>query len=213
MRRPAFLLPIIVALGLLASPAAATDLVVQVRTTAGAPVADAVVTVHPASGGDTGPIHFDWPMRMSQQNIEFHPFVLIAPVGAVVAFPNLDNVRHHVYSFSPAHPFELKLYSRDETRTVKFEKAGPVALGCNIHDKMAGFIKVVDTPYAAKTDASGTLVIHGLPPGPAMLHLWRPYLKAPNNEIAKAISIPAAGQAAEGFAVEVHPPAMAHSMY
>ena len=213
MRRPATLLPIILGVALLASRAAASDLVVQVKTTAGAPVEDAVVTVYPAAGGDAGPIHFDWPMRVSQQNIAFHPFVLIAPVGAVVAFPNLDNVRHHVYSFSPAHPFELKLYGRDETRTVKFDKAGAVALGCNIHDKMAAFIKVVDTPYAAKTDASGTLVIRGLPPGGATLHLWRPYMKAPNNEITKPVSIPATGQAAEAFAVEVHPPVMAHSTY
>ena len=213
MRRLAFLLSIIIGIGLVASNAIAADLVVQVKTTTGAPVEDAVVTVYPASGGDAGPIHFDWPMKMTQQNISFHPFVLIVPVGALVAFPNLDNVRHHVYSFSPTHQFELKLYGRDETRSVKFDKAGTVALGCNIHDKMAAFIKVVDTPYAAKTDASGNLVIHDLPPGPATLHLWRPYMKAPGNEITKAIAAPSAGQVTESFAVEVHPPAMAHSMY
>ena len=213
MGRLAFLLSIIISAGVAASNATAADLMVQVKTAAGAPVEDAVVTVYPASGGDAGPIHFDWPMKMTQQNISFHPFVLIVPVGALVSFPNLDNVRHHVYSFSPTHQFELKLYGRDETRSIKFDKAGVVALGCNIHDKMAAFIKVVDTPYAAKTDASGNLVIHGLPPGPATLHLWRPYMKAPGNEITKAITTPAAGQAAESFAVEVHPPAMAHSMY
>ena len=211
MKRLAFLASILAGLGLFASHATASDLVVQVRTTAGAPVADAVVTVYPAGGGDVGPIHFDWPMRMSQQNIEFHPFVLIVPVGASVAFPNLDNVRHHVYSFSAAHPFELKLYGRDETRTVRFDKAGVVALGCNIHDKMAAFIKVVDTPYAAKTDAAGALMIHGLPAGGATLHLWRPYMKAPNNEITKALTLPASGQIGESFAVEVHPPMM-HGM-
>jgi len=208
MMRPAIFLSFLAALALCATVAAASDLVVQVKTAAGAPVEDAVVTVYPASGGDAGPIHFDWPMRMSQQNIAFHPFVLIVPVGATVSFPNLDTVRHHVYSFSPTHQFELKLYSRDETRTVKFDKAGEVALGCNIHDKMAGFIKVVDTPYAAKTDANGNLVIHGLPPGPATLHLWRPYMKAPNNELTKSVVLPATGQASEAFAVEVHPPVM-----
>jgi len=212
MGRLAFILTIILGLGLSASNAAAADLVVQVKTTAGAPVEDAVVTVYPA-GGDTGPIHFDWPMKMSQQNIAFHPFVLIVPVGGSVSFPNLDTVRHHVYSFSPTHPFELKLYGRDETRSIKFDKAGTVALGCNIHDKMAAFIKVVDTPYAAKTDASGNLVIHGLPAGQATLHLWRPYMKAPNNELTKPIAVPAAGQVSETFAVEVHPPVMTHSMY
>jgi len=211
MKRLATIVFILLGAGLFAASATAADLLVQVRNTTGAPVADAVVTVYPASGV-SGPIHFDWPMTMSQQNIAFHPFVLIVPVGATVSFPNFDPVRHHVYSFSPTHQFELKLYGKDQTRSVGFDKAGVVALGCNIHDKMAAFIKVVDTPYAAKTDASGQLVIHDLPSGPATLHLWRPYMKAPGNEITKPIAVPGAGQVAETFAVDVHPPAAMQGM-
>ena len=207
MMRPAIFLSFLAALALCATVAAASDLVVQVKTAAGAPVEDAVVTVYPASGGDAGPIHFDWPMRMSQQNIAFHPFVLIVPVGATVSFPNLDTVRHHVYSFSPTHQFELKLYSRDETRTVKFDKAGEVALGCNIHDKMAGFIKVVDTPYAAKTDAAGNVDVHNAPAGQVILRVWQPYLKAPNNEITRTVTVPAQGAGHETVAAEIRPPA------
>src|ERR1700761_4299155 len=118
---------------LCATGASAADLTVQVKTTAGAPVADAVVMVYPAAGG-SAPVHSDATYRMAQQNLMFDPFVLVVPVGSTVAFPNMDKVRHHVYSFSPAHPFELKLYGRDETRTVRFDKAGTVALGCNIPD-------------------------------------------------------------------------------
>jgi len=101
MGRLSLILTVITAAAVIASRAAAGDLVVQVKTMEGAPLEDAVVTVYPVSGGDNGPIRFDWPMRMSQQNISFRPFVLIVPVGATVSFPNLDNVRHHVYSFSP----------------------------------------------------------------------------------------------------------------
>jgi plastocyanin len=194
---------------LCATSVSAADLTISVKTANGAPVADAVATVYPASGVPAGPIHFDWPMRMAQQDLHFNPFVLIAPLGAVVAFPNMDKVRHHVYSFSPAHPFELKLYGRDETRSVRFDKAGVIALGCNIHDTMIGFIKVVDTPYAAKTNAEGVLVIHDLPPGSATVRVWRPYLKAPNNEVSRVITAPSAGSFSETFAVEVRPPAAA----
>ena len=185
-----------------ATSASAADLTVQVKTPAGAPVADAVVAVYPAAGQGEGPIHFDWPMTMAQHNIQFEPFVLVAPVGATVAFPNLDSVRHHVYSFSPTHPFELKLYSKDQTRSVRFDKPGVIALGCNIHDVMIAFIKVVDTRYAAKTDARGVVVIHDLPLGAATLRLWQPYLKAPDNEIALEVNIPAAGLS-HAFAVDV----------
>ena len=46
-----------------------------------------------------------------------------------------------------------------------FDKAGTVVLGCNIHDKMLAYVKVVDTPYFAKTDAGGVAVIE-LPAAP-----------------------------------------------
>jgi hypothetical protein len=189
---------------LLFSPgfALASDLIVTVRTPQGKPISDAVVSL-PAPHGR--PIRFAWPYTMAQHNMQFDPFVLIVPVGARVAFPNLDKVRHHVYSFSPAHPFELKLYGHDETRFVTFDKPGVVALGCNIHDSMVAFIMVVDTPYAAKTDAAGEAVIHEAPPGPADVRIWRPYLKAPQNAVASAVVVPREGAARALVTVVVSP--------
>jgi plastocyanin len=192
---------------LLATRVYAADLMVSVRTGAGKPVADAVIMVYPASGAASDePIHFAWPLKIEQKDLAFHPFVLIAPVGGTVAFPNLDRVRHNVYSFSPAHPFELKLYGADETRSVRFDKAGDIALGCNIHDSMLAFIKVVDTPYAAKTDSSGVVELHGLPAGAANLRVWHPYLKASNNEIARSIALPPAGAAHQTVAIDLRIP-------
>ena len=81
---------------LMAGPALAADLTVTVRNSAGKPVPDAVVTVYPAGGVPGGPIHFDWPLRMAQHNLQVEPFVLVVPVGGMVAFPNQDPVRQHV---------------------------------------------------------------------------------------------------------------------
>ena len=132
--------------------AAAADLTVTVKGEDGAPLADAVVLVHPAGGsGPASAIHYAWPTTMVQQNIAFNPYVLIVPVGSTVGFPNRDKVRHHVYSFSAAKKFELKLYGQQEERSVTFDKTGVVALGCNIHDVMIGYIYVADTPFAAAT--------------------------------------------------------------
>ncbi|MDB5434013.1 MAG: methylamine utilization protein [Phenylobacterium sp.] len=178
----------------LAAPAWAGDLAVTVATPAGKPVGNAVIMVRPRGFSPRGPIRFPWPYVMAQQDMQFDPFVLVVPVGAEVSFPNHDPFRHHVFSFSPAKSFELKLYSRDETRKVKLEKAGVVALGCNIHDDMTAFIRVVDTPYAAKTGAGGTVVLRDLPPGPATVTVWHPYLKRPNGEIAQSVLIPRDGQ-------------------
>src|SRR4029078_12602374 len=95
--------------------------------------------------------------------------VLVVPVGSTVEFTNLDPFRHHVYSFSPAKKFELKLFGQGEHGSVTFDKPGTVALGCNIHDTMQAFIQVVSTAYAAKTGKDGRAVLRGAPDGRARL--------------------------------------------
>ncbi|PXA87787.1 methylamine utilization protein [Nostoc sp. 3335mG] len=172
---------------LLATAAQAGTVTVQVKGANGVPIADAVVIVSSAHA-PTGAIHFPWPNVVKQQNISFQPHVLIAPVGAAVTFPNMDNVRHHVYSFSKPKKFELKLYGHEETRSVVFDKPGVVAIGCNIHDQMSGFIVVVDTPYAAKTDASGKVTIANVPDGAATLKVWSPAIRAPGNQTAEPVN-------------------------
>ena len=176
----------------LCSPAVAGDLTVSVRDAAGRPVQDAVVTVHPAAGVPRGPIRFAWPLRMSQQEIQFQPYVLVAPVGGTVSFPNLDRVRHQVYSFSRGNRFELQLYGRDESRSHTFAAAGVAALGCNIHDQMLAYIKVVDTPWAAKTAAGGDVTLRAIPAGGATLRVWHPRLAGRGNEISQVVTITAA---------------------
>lgn len=172
--------------------ARAGDLTVSVRDAAGRPVQDAVVTVHPASGVPAGPIRFAWPLRMSQRDIQFAPYVLVVPVGATVSFPNLDRVRHHIYSFSRGNRFEIQLYGRDESRTHTFTATGLAAVGCNIHDAMLAYIRVVDTPWAGKTDASGNMVLRAVPAGAATLRVWHPKLAGRGNESAQTITITAA---------------------
>ncbi len=156
--------------GLMTGAAAAEKTTFFVSDSSGTPVKDAVVMV---AAEKAGPISFAWPMEMKQQDLTFDPYVLIVPVGADVKFPNFDKVRHHVYSFSKGNKFELKLYGRDESRSVKLEKAGVAAIGCNIHDMMVAYIRVVDTPYAAKTGADGKAVLD-LPAGATTATVWHP---------------------------------------
>jgi plastocyanin len=188
----------------LTAPASAAELTVSLKTPSGEPVRDAVISYRPASGGAQVKVggHYE----MVQENIQFHPFVLVVPLGAEVTFPNHDKVRHHVYSFSPAKRFELKLFGHEETRTVRFDKPGIVALGCNIHDKMIAFIDVVDTPYAAKTDDMGRVTLSGLPEGPGQLTVWHPGLRTPQNEQVHPLSL-ARGGANEAYIIDLRPSA------
>ena len=165
----------------LSSQALAGDLSVVVRNAAGQPVKDAVVTLKPASGGVAGaPIRFTWPYSVAQQNISFNPFVLIVPAGSNVTFPNKDNVRHHVYSFSPAKKFELPLYKGTPAAPVLFDKPGVVVLGCNIHDWMLGYVLVLETPWFATTGPDGAAQLKDLPAGAYEVRVWHP--RMPDGE-------------------------------
>jgi plastocyanin len=196
----------------LAAPASAGDLSLTLATGAGKALPNAVVMVRTQAAA-RGPIRFPWALRVAQKDMQFEPFVLIVPVGADVAFPNLDPYKHHVYSFSPAKTFELKLYGRDETRKVRFDKVGVIGLGCNIHDDMSAFIRVVDTPYAIKSGARGEAVIRDIPAGPATLIVWHPYQKTRGGEVSRAINIPASGALELSMALDVRSPPLARGAY
>jgi len=115
---------------------------------------------------------------VAQQDLMFVPFVSAIQKGTAVDFPNQDRTRHHVYSFSPANVFELKLYAGKPESPVMFEKAGIVALGCNIHDYMQAFIYVGESPYLAVSDAGGLVTLKDVPAGSYQLKVWHPWQDA-----------------------------------
>ncbi|RST31750.1 methylamine utilization protein [Sphingomonas ginkgonis] len=186
--------------------AQAAPLLIRVVDPAGHPVRDAVVSVLPASGAR--PMRITQRYQVSQRGLQFHPFVSVVPAGAEVSFPNFDPTKHHVYSFSQARSFELKLFARDQSRTVRFDRPGVVALGCNIHDRMSAFIAVAASNWTAVTGPDGTIRFADLPGGPARLSVWHPYLRAPGNQVDQALgpNVPAVK-----VMVRLRPPPM-HAM-
>jgi len=78
---------------------------------------------------------------------------------------------------------------RQRGAAVLVVSSGAVALGCNIHDDMRGYIRVVDTPYAGKTDNNGMLSLDAVPNGSATITVWHPRLRAPGNEMRRTVTI------------------------
>ena len=191
----------------LTAPVGAAALSVRVFDSSGRPVRDAVVTLYPSAGAHAPRASGRY--VVSQQNLQFRPFLSIVPVGADVSVPNLDNTKHHVYSFSAAKRFELKLFARDQSRTVHFDKPGVVALGCNIHDQMSAFIVVTDSAWTARTNAQGVAAFDDAPGGSGRVTVWHPYLRAPGGLMQQAI---APGQRNASFSVRLRPPPPAMSM-
>ena len=152
----------------LASSAQAASLEVEVLDGSGSPIPDAVVYAI-AEGRRPPP-----PTRtavLDQKNRMFVPHVLAIQTGTSVKFPNSDNVRHQVYSFSPAKRFQLPLYEGTPAAPIVFDKPGVVTLGCNIHDRMNAYVVVVDTPYFSET-LDGRASLAGLPEGRYAVHVW-----------------------------------------
>jgi plastocyanin len=155
--------------------AGAATLTVDVRNARGQALRDAVVYAIP-EGRSVAPARKT--AVMDQKNRTFVPHVLPIQTGTAVKFPNNDDIRHQVYSFSTAKTFQLPLYTGTPSNPIVFDKPGVATLGCNIHDKMSAYIVVVDTPHFAASGGSGRVVLDGLGAGRYTVHVWHPELKA-----------------------------------
>ena len=177
---------------LLCATAAATAANVNVVVTdaAGAPLADAVVMLEPV--GAHLPVKPMQGAQIAQHDLQFDPQVSVVTVGTPVLFPNQDTVRHHVYSFSAAKTFQLKLYAGVPHEPIVFDKPGIAVLGCNIHDQMVAWVAVVDTPYYARSTAGGRARIDAVPAGAYELHVWHSSLPEGTPPAAAPLTIAAA---------------------
>jgi plastocyanin len=158
--------------------ACADTVTVIVTDAAGNTVTDAVVAFY---DGKTPASNPNATGKIVQKNKMFNPKITVVQTGTNINFPNEDSFRHHVYSFSPAKKFELKLYSGVPTNPLPFDQAGVVTLGCNIHDSMLGYIYIVDTPFFAKTDDKGRAVLK-LSEGQYSYQVWLPGVNKPATE-------------------------------
>ena len=109
---------------------------------------------------------------VEQRDKQFLPHVLAVPPGSTVAFPNFDGVYHNVFSISSTKKFDAGLYKDGDTRELKFEKAGIVRLGCNIHAKMASYILVVDAPHYVVVEGTKEFNFRRLAPGKYKVRAW-----------------------------------------
>lgn len=173
---------------LLSGPALAASLRAELVDAQGKPVSDAVLTLNgPLGAPSPAPIAV-----MDQVQQQFLPNVLAVRSGTKVVFPNSDNIRHQVYSFSPTKRFELRLYQGTPSEPVVFDKPGVVVLGCNIHDWMVGYVYVTDDAWFAVADKSGALTLD-VPAGRYSVTLWHPQSPDLLPQSAGELEVPAQG--------------------
>ncbi len=170
---------------LIATAAHAGTVQVTVTDKDGKPAPNVAVLVMPQARGTPPPLP-STPSVVTQQDLQFSPFLTVVRTGSTLRFVNRDPYDHHVRSLpggplgsiAPAKNFELRLNAtegkKESAASLLLDSAGVIGLGCHIHASMRGHVYVVDTPYFAKTDMSGQATVEALPDGTAELKLWHP---------------------------------------
>ena len=179
----------------------AGSVIVTVKDAHGALVSDAVVY---AKGNATTSSREKRQTVIDQRDKQFVPYVTALQVGTSVIFPNKDNIRHHVYSFSPAKKFELPLYAGVPAEAVTFDKVGFITLGCNIHDWMIAYVAALPTPNFQITGKEGRATLKDLPAGQYFVEVWQPSLKGALGRFAQQVDL-GAGEKELLFTLDLRP--------
>jgi len=172
---------------LLAQSAAAGAIHVTVMNEKGESVSQAVVYARPL--GSVAPAPPRQRVMIDQVDKEFVPELTVVYQGAEISFPNNDNIRHHVYSFSRPNAFEIPLYANQTAPPVTFTNPGVVALGCNVHDWMSAYLFVADTPYYSVTGADGTATLEAIPAGDYEVEIWHAQLRGKPDAHRQAVTV------------------------
>ena len=139
--------------------------------------------------GKTFPAPSDKPV-MDQKGLMFQPHIMVVQQGTTVEFLNSDKVAHNVFwtsvSGNKKLGHNLGTWPQGEKRPFKFDNPGSVALLCNVHPEMAGYIVVVPTPYYATSDKSGDYKIENVPDGTYTVTAWHEGGKPQSKQVTVA---------------------------
>lgn len=165
-----------------------SQITIDVSTIDATAAADVVVYLEPVDKSVELPLSTKR-VEVSQLDRAFNPYVSVVQKGAGVTFTNQDDITHHIYSPVGENKFSFKIKAEQENHVDAFNHVGEVAMGCNIHDWMSGYILVVDTPYFAKTSAEGNVVMSDVIAGEYLLNVWHPQLQTNNNKQSQRITV------------------------
>ena len=162
-------------------------LTISVSNHSGEPVEDTVISAFAHSIEPSSPPIIQT-IVIDQIDKEFIDHVTPIQLGTAIDFPNHDQIRHHVYSFSPAKNFDIPLYKDSPEHPILFDRTGVVSLGCNIHDWMSAYIYVIDTPYFTTTDKNGTASLN-LPAGEYEIRYWHPNIDEKSGQPSQQVKL------------------------
>lgn len=143
----------------------------------GGGLANVVVSVEPRRGDAPLPAAeapLAEPPILTNKGCAFRPRVLIARVGEPLVLVNDDPTMHNVAIAMARNGPVNVVVAPEGRRQVPLGRVErrPIAVRCNVHTFMQGWLLVRDDPWAAVTDASGRFRLPPLPPGDWRLRFW-----------------------------------------
>lgn len=133
-------------------------------------------------------------VEIGQLDRAFTPYINVMQLGSSANFQNKDDITHHIYSPVGENKFSFKIRAGQSQHKDDFQQSGEVAMGCNIHDWMSGYLYIVDTPLFGKTDAQGRVSIAIEQQGKYQLVVWHPHLEVENHSVSQQIQWPESTQ-------------------
>ncbi len=150
------------------------------------PLPNLVVYLKPAD--DVVLAKTDKVIEIGQFNRTFTPHISVMQLGTQVNFSNQDDITHHIYSPIGQNKFAFKIRAGQVKTKSDFQQVGEVAMGCNIHDWMSGYLLIVDTPLFGKTNDQGLIHFDLSHQGQYELVIWHPKLEAEQNRISRVVN-------------------------
>jgi plastocyanin len=126
-------------------------------------------------------------VTMDQKGLMFVPHIIAIQQGTTVEFLNSDSVAHNVFwpsiSGNKKLGHNLGTWPQGQRQSFKFDNPGVIALFCNVHPDMAGYLVVSPTPYFATTDKTGAYKIDNVPDGSYTVTAWNEGAKSKTNPV------------------------------
>jgi hypothetical protein len=120
---------------------------------------------------------------IKQHNKSFSPYLSVIQSNQVTRFTNQDDITHHIYSVSQGNKFSFKIRAGQSNDEMTFDHSSEIAMGCNIHDWMSGYLLVVDTPYFGKSNKLGAASFNHVKAGKYRVVVWHPQMQAGDNRL------------------------------
>ncbi len=133
-------------------------------------------------------------VEIGQLDRAFTPYISVMQLGSAATFQNQDDITHHIYSPVGENKFSFKIRAGQSQIKNDFQQLGEVAMGCNIHDWMSGYLYIVDTPLFGKTNNQGIASIVMPHEGKYRLVVWHPQMKVEGHSVSKTLTWPTSQQ-------------------